>query len=714
MSDKRNDNELNAEVFDLDDIIAEVKAAGASQPPPEKPEEPPAPPEPDREEPAPAAPPEEPAPPEDDEPPVEDPANFETIGFDPSRARTKEMESEMLEVAEEKIPGKRVILFKSRKAEKPAEGGETEDGEEPEQKVYAEFPVGEDEYFFGEEPYEDESDEPEQEPLEYDFLNISYDDPTRAVKRLSGKLVGMSVRLFAILALGLVSGYLTLGPLLHLPRIPVLGETGENAILTLCAFTSLCLIKEVALPGVWRVGKLRPTLDSLTVFSALCSIVHSLMVSLHLADGAPVSFVTVMCCFFALLAKRGRAASLRRVYKCIEISADPAAVKVVGGKKYRTALKTHVRAVADMKDVCQTDMTEKTSQAFAPVAMIASVIMAAVAGFGIEGGNGFLWSLAVISAMTSPMALCMSSVGPLNRISKRLFTTGAAIPDYRAAVRLSRTKRAVADDNDIFPLGSVHIAGMKITTNAIPMEQALADAAALMRDVGGGIAKAFGDFAREQYLAPRKAVNLRYYEGGISAQVRDDYVLMGSAAFLERMGVRLREGQDKRDAVFLAVNSYEAAIFTLKYTVQPQPYAAFGILGRMKVVTDMAVRDFTISEEMIERRFGAKEEYLHIPPLETRELFWQDQVSMEEPVCAILTRDSFFALAETVGGARRLVRTTRVNLFCAYACCVIGMATMYFLTAMGKAYLASPGNIALYLLIWYLPVWFGSLFMTNY
>ena len=87
---------------------------------------------------------------------------------------------------------------------------------------------------------------------------------------------------------------------------------------------------------------------------------------------------------------------------------------------------------------------------------------------------------------------------------------------------------------------------------------------------------------------------------------------------------------------------------------------------------------------------------------------------MEEPVCAILTRDSFFALAETVGGARRLVRTTRVNLFCAYACCVIGMATMYFLTAMGKAYLASPGNIALYLLIWYLPVWFGSLFMTNY
>ena len=116
----------------------------------------------------------------------------------------------------------------------------------------------------------------------------------------------------------------------------------------------------------------------------------------------------------------------------------------------------------------------------------------------------------------------------------------------------------------------------------------------------------------------------------------------------------------------------------------------------------------------MENRFAVKGKLLNIPELAIKEAYWNDELGRDEPVCAILTRDSALAFSEVVAGAKSLVRTVRLSLFCAYACSIIGMITMYFLAAMDKIYLASPGNIALYLLVWLLPVWFSSVFMTRY
>lgn len=565
----------------------------------------------------------------------------------------------------------------------------------------------------------DFEDAEERAGLYYDFLNIDFDEPTAAVKALGRKAVNMAARMTAIFIMTAVTAYLAVGPLFGLPGMPQIGSVAPQVISggvqTACAFLSLLLCWEPLTAGIWRIFRLRPTLDSLTAFSGLCITLHSLLLTLGLCPGESLAAVSCMNCLFALAAKRHRATGLRRVYKCMEMSASPAAVKVTGGRKFPTAIKTHTNAVAEVSDAVGMDMTERTSGVFAPLAIVASGALAAAAAFVPGRPEIFPWALASISAVTAPAALCMSSVRPWGAVSKRLFTSGAAILNYRAAVRLSKAHRVGIADSDLFPLGSVHIAGMKIMTAAIPMEQVVADAAAVMSEVSGGVGKAFGDFAREQYLAPRKAMNVRFFPGGgISAQVREDYVLMGSADFLRRMGVSLKEPGAKNGAVYMAVNSYEAAIFTLKYSVQPQPYTALGILSKYGVVADLAVRDFTITEQMIERRFAIKRSLVNIPPFEVQEAYLSDRLAWDEPPCAILTRDSFSALAETIGGAKCITRAVRINLFCAYACAVIGMITMYFLAVTGHPSLASAANIALYLFIWYIPVWFTGAFMTRY
>ena len=613
----------------------------------------------------------------------------------------EEIEPEASISGEDNAPGRRVILFKKKR---PEDDEEREDG-------FAPYPVKDDEEFYIEE--EEEEEEP-PEPLLYDFLNVPFDDPTKAVKKLGRKLVGMSLRL-------LITGFLWLVCMAIAFReslpVPALKTEAAGALLPALSagFAALgtVLCWEPLTAGVWRLLKLRPTCDSMTAFACIVLDVYSACTAFGLCSGEPMSDICLSICFFALLGKRKKAVSLRRTYKCMEISAVPTAVKSVGGKKFGGAVKTDQNAWAEPLDVCERDFSEKCGMALAPASIIAAVVLAAVAAFGPGKGEGFLQSLAAISCCLGSWSLCLAGAWPWEKGTKRLFASGAALINHRTALRLSWVKRVVLSDSDIFPLGSVHIAGMKITSQAVTMEQALADAAAVMRDIGGGIAKAFGDLAREQYLVPRKASDVKYYDGGIQATVHGDRVLIGSAAFLSGMGVLIHEGSDKKNAVFLAVNSRLAAIFTLKYTVQPQPYAAFGVLGRCGVIADLAVKDFTISERMVENRFAVKKTLINIPEINMREAYWQEEIGREEPVCAILTRDSILAFAETIGTAKGLVSSVRLNTFCGCACTVLGMITMYFLAASGKLYLASVGNMMLYMLVWCLPVWFTSAFMTN-
>lgn len=636
---------------------------------------------------------------------------------DEPHEETRYGEPELESVTKEEAAGRKIILFKNRRKKQNEEPDEIEEmydtGNLPE------YPVGdidEEEYYIEEEEYEEEEEEPE---ILYDFLNIPFDDPSKAIKRLGKKVVSMSLSLLLMVPLIFISAYFTFGETIGLPMPEVISATMDGRLpfvfLAGCTGLAFLLAWEVMRAGVWRLLKLKPTLDSLTAVSVITSLAHGVMLALGLSEGLPLSFVSVLVCFAAVMAKRSRAISLRRTYKCVEITSDPTAIKIVGDRKSRTAIKTNSRAFADASTICTRDMTEKTSSVFAPIAIVASFALAAVASFGNGDGGRFVWALAVICSSLSPFALCMSSVLPTGIVTKRLFSSGAAILNYKSCKNIAGAARVAMLDHDIFPLGSVQIAGMKITSNTITMEQVVADAAAVMQHIGGGVGKAFGDFAREQYLAPRKAINVRYFEGGgVAAQVRDDYVLIGSSDFLTKMGVRVHEASERKDAVFVAVNSYMSAIFTLKYAVQPQPYAAFGIFDKMNIKVDMAVKDFAVTEALVAKRFSVKKSLVTIPSIALKEAYWDDSLGDETLPSAVLTRDSALALAEVMGGAKSIVKTVRLNLFCAYACSVISMITMYFLAATDKIYLANPLSIVFYMLVWCLPVGFASVLRTRY
>ena len=82
-----------------------------------------------------------------------------------------------------------------------------------------------------------------------------------------------------------------------------------------------------------------------------------------------------------------------------------------------------------------------------------------------------------------------------------------------------------------------------------------------------------------------------YEGGGLSANIRGDQVLVGSAAFMNLMDISLPQGLNVKNAVFCAIDGQLAGIFALNYTLHDTVFPAMEELMGEKVGPVLATRD---------------------------------------------------------------------------------------------------------------------------
>lgn len=139
-----------------------------------------------------------------------------------------------------------------------------------------------------------------------------------------------------------------------------------------------------------------------------------------------------------------------------------------------------------------------------------------------------------------------------------------------------------------------------------PMERVVAYTATLIRDSGSGLTKLFHDHLRALGGLMRNADHLCCYEGGgLSANIRGDQVLVGSAAFMNLMDIPLPQGLNVKSAVFCAINGELAGIFALSYSLHDTIFPALEELMREKIGPVLATRDFNLIPAMASPAFQA-------------------------------------------------------------------------------------------------------------
>ena len=521
-------------------------------------------------------------------------------------------------------------------------------------------------------------------------------------RRYSKGLKSLSVRGTLVLLLFLPALYLSV-ELLPYPA-PL---TDQLRLWLLAAAQGLAMLLglDALIGGLARLFRLECGMDTLLVFAAAATLADALTMPMLDSREGEMPYCAAIILGIALLLKgtarkrRGQRLACRTAAS----ASHPYLVTLDEGKwnGRDTYAKWSGDPIGFGRQMQATDGAQRIFQRVVPLLLLASLLLSIVASIGRGAPERLLWCLSAMLTASASLsgALCFSL--PWLDLCRRLSQSGAAIAGWDGVTATGGSGILLAD-TDFFPPGCVALNGIKVFGD-FPVDKVVANTASLIKESGCGLDKIFHDLLRSQGCVYRRMSHFCCYEGGLSAVIRDQQVLVGSAAFMHLMEIPLPPGLNVKNAVFCAIDGELAGIFALNYTLHGTLEPSLNSLIRNRITPVMATRDFNLIPAMLRQRFKLPVDKMEFPAAERRiELSDQDQ-EHSDILTAVLCREGVAPYSEAVVGAARLRRAVRVSAVLASLGAVAGLLLAFYLTSVGAYASLSAGNLLVFLVMWLVP-----------
>lgn len=529
------------------------------------------------------------------------------------------------------------------------------------------------------------------------------DLPAAELARRYGKgLKSMGVRSVLVFLLLLPALYLTLGlfpyPAVLTPELRVLALAGIQG-------AAMLLGLDVLMRGLFRLLRLELGMDTLLVFAAAATMADALtMYRLDPRDGQmPYCAAIVLGIFFLLRGARRKRRGLRMACRTAASAAQPYLVTLDEGKwnGWDTYAKWSGEPIGFGRQMQAADGAERIFHRVCPLLFIACLLLSVVASIGRGAPERLLWCLSAMLTACASLSGALCFALPWLSLTQRLSKSGAAIAGWDG-VTATGGSGILLNDTDFFPPGCVSLNGIKIFGD-FPVDKVVSDTATLIRDAGCGLDKLFHDLLRAQGCVYRRASDFCVYEGGLSAVIRDQQVLVGSASFMHLMEITLPQGLNVKNAVFCAIDGELAGIFALNYTLHGALEPSLNSLIRNRVTPVMATRDFNLIPAMLRQRFKLPVDKMEFPAVERRRELSDEEQPHSDILTAVLCREGVAPYSEAVVGAARLRRAVRTAAVLACLGAVAGLLLAFYLTFVCSYASLSAANLLVFLLMWLVP-----------
>lgn len=339
--------------------------------------------------------------------------------------------------------------------------------------------------------------------------------------------------------------------------------------------------------------------------------------------------------------------------------------------------------------------------AFLPLVLAASFVFAGLSSLGQgRGGDFFLnWSAILAAGATFAMPLCWGL--PYGRLARHLQKAGCAVAGWAGAERISRKRRMILTDTDLFPPGSINLSGVRVYGEELPV--AVSHAASMVRAAGCGLERLFDELLHSELGRYEEVCDFSFYkEGGWSGTIRGESILLGTASFMRKMEIRLPGDINLKTGLFLSVDRHLVAVFAVKYNASENADFALRMMERSHITPILASRDPNIVPELLRRKFH-KSVKVEFPDLTTRVALSEAERDRGLPR-ALIFREGLLPYAETVVGSRRLCRAVRRSTLFSFFGSAAGALLTFYLVSLGQYELLTPLALEVFLLLWTLPV----------
>lgn len=380
--------------------------------------------------------------------------------------------------------------------------------------------------------------------------------------------------------------------------------------------------------------------------------------------------------------------------------------KLCAVEDYYQGRKGFVRDKAQVEDFMDNYRSpngpEKVMDVYALVAMAVSLAIGVTAGVmhGLHTGVQVL-SVSLLAAV--PASAFVSQTRPMAVLERQLHKLGAVLCGWQGVKGLAGKGAFAVSHEDLFPVGSAKMNGVKFFGSREP-DEIVAYCTALVVADGGGLSPLFAQVLESRNGRHYTVSKLTTYPGGIGGQVLGEQVLVGMLPFLRDMGVSMPEGIRVNQAVCVAIEGELCGLFAVTYEKNKAAVAAVGALCADRgIKTVLTNNDFMLTEGFLRSKFGIHPKRLEIPEYAVCSQLQQAKPVSDAPALVVSTQDGLAPYAYGAAGGRALRTASILGVIIHMTGGILGLLIMLALTVLCRTDLLTPMNLFLYHLVWLIP-----------
>lgn len=525
--------------------------------------------------------------------------------------------------------------------------------------------------------------------------------PEEAVRLCASGIASVRRRMFIALVLCALMAILLL---INTNASPDSMFGGKTAVIVLEALQLAVMVTglDVLARGVTELLAAKPGFETLVLLANAAAAVDGALILAGRAQGLglPYCAPAAAALTFALWGSLCRRSAYRDTFKAMRLASVPTVVTAEEdlAEEGMVLNKKLGSTKGFIKKSLQPDISERVYRRVTAPVLILLLIFSLAAAY-LSGTGAVVHCLAALSCAAAALTGTLVFARPFSQVAKKLIGNGAALAGWGGAEDMSKAVGLIIRDLDVYPENTIILNGMKVLSGA-HVEKVVAYTGSVILATGSGLRRVFGELMR-QYAAPLYRVEDFDCgtEGGVSAFVGMEQVLVGTGAYMNLMGIRVPGSVDVGGAVYTAIDHELCGVFIVNYLPQELVQNALFRLESGSLRPVFAIRDFNISPALMTQKFRLGEGSITFLSPEDRYRLSVEPTGEKEPA-ALLSREGLWHYSETARSGRRLWRSTRRALLMTLLGAVLGVAITFISCARGAFASVAPGKLLLSMLLW--------------
>ena len=360
-----------------------------------------------------------------------------------------------------------------------------------------------------------------------------------------------------------------------------------------------------------------------------------------------------------------------------------------------------------------TSQADERFQKLTPVLMTACVCLALLTTVAHHQPKLVLWSLSALFTASATLGASLTLSFPLQILGSKLATLGVALAGWPGIAAAKGCRAALLTDNDLYPPGTVTLANSKPLSN-LPMDRVVAYTASAIRASGSGLSYLFDKLLRSEGAKYLPIEKILLQDNGLIAQTQGQQILVGNSDFMSKQGIALPTGIKYKNTVFCAVDRELIGMFGVRYALHTTIVPSLQSLLGHRIAPVLVTRDFNINPKRMRFSDRLNKDSLTYPDLQRRVTLSGPNQAHGQTLVADLCREGMAPFTLALIAAMRGRRAAGLSSFFVRLSACVGVILTATLSSAGALGAMSAWHMALFLLLWFVPVLLLSLWTEQY